>query len=89
MSQDDKPRIKLGVTTAASSTMRLMRYETRYRIRLPDHDFPVGRDHKLISSVYGCFVIDEKLGVTTSGPTFISVRSGGHDLSTAVGYVND
>ena len=66
-----------------------MRYESHYRVRLPDHDFPVGRDHKLIPSVYAACVIDAKLGVRTTGPTFISVRSGRHDSSTAIGHADD
>ena len=57
-SQDDKARITLGVTAAKHQAPILMRYESHYRIRLPDHDFPVGREHKLIPSVYAAEVAE-------------------------------
>ncbi|CAF4254059.1 unnamed protein product, partial [Rotaria sordida] len=54
-----------------------------YKISIPDHDFVVALGHKLIPSVYAACVINEKQEVTYSGPTYISLRSGKHDSSTA------
>lgn len=65
-----------------------------YRIRLPDHDWVVAENHKLIPSVYAFIEIEpEKHGdakaVTYSGPTYITIRSGKHCSSTAYGHARD
>lgn len=58
------------------------------KVILPDHDFVVAARHKVIPSVYAAARIDEK-GITYSGPTFIAIRSGKHDKSTASSHAVD
>ena len=52
-----------------------------YKIRLPDHDFPIGKSHKLIPSVYGCCVKNKVGSIGYNGPTYVAIRSGKHDKS--------
>lgn len=60
----------------------------QYRVSLPDHDWVIAEKHKLIPSVYAaCVVTDEK--VLYSGPTYISIRSGKHDGSSASSHLAD
>jgi len=80
LSQDDKARIPLGLPAANKQMPLLMHVE--YKVTLPDHDFVVASRHKLIPSVYAaCHIKDENVGY--SGPTYIAIRSGKHDSSTA------
>ncbi|CAG8827039.1 33750_t:CDS:1, partial [Racocetra persica] len=70
----------------------LMRLE--YRVELLDHDWVIAERHKLIPSVYAILDVQEdKYGhadaVTYSGPTFIKIRSGKHDSSTAYSHGKD
>ena len=51
MSNDDKARVPLGLTAASLQAPLLMRME--YKVKLMDHDFVVGPQHKLIPLVYG------------------------------------
>jgi len=65
-----------------------------YRIKLPDHDWVVADRHKLIPSVYAMLDIEpKKMGnltaVSYSGPTYIAIRSGKHDSSTAFSHGTD
>ena len=48
-----------------------------------DHDFVLGGRHKLIPSVYAICDITTEGKVSYSGDTFIKIRSGKHDSSTA------
>lgn len=57
LSQDDKARIPIGLTAARKQAPLMMHLE--YRIRLPDHDWVVAENHKLIPSVYACCKVDE------------------------------
>ena len=76
----------MGLPAAKSQTPILMHLE--YRIQLPDHDFVVPDRHTLIPSVYAG--VDFKNGcLSYSGPTFISIRSGKHDSSTAYSHLYD
>ena len=50
MSNDDKARVPLGLTTSLQAPL-LMHME--YKVKLMDHNFVVGPQHKLITSVYG------------------------------------
>ncbi|CAF2650860.1 unnamed protein product [Rotaria sp. Silwood2] len=59
-----------------------------YRIELPDYDFVVAEQHKLIPSVYGALIFKNK-HLSYSGPTFISIRSDNHDHSTAFTHLAD
>ena len=57
-----------------------------YRVKLTDHDFVVATSHKLIPSVFaGLDNAPNKLqgAVSSSGPTYIWIRSGKHDSSIA------
>ncbi|CAM4979531.1 unnamed protein product [Rotaria socialis] len=86
ISQDDKARVPLGLPAAKTQAPILMHLE--YRIQLPDHDFVLADRHKLIPSVYAG--LDFKNGsLSYSGPTFISIRSGKHDSSTAYSHFHD
>lgn len=72
ISQDDKARVPLGITAANHQAPILMHME--YRVSLPDHDWVVAAQHKLIPSVYaGINIRRDGLGqpsaVTYSGPT--------------------
>lgn len=86
LSQDDKARVHLGLPAASKEAPILMHLD--YRVRLPDHDFVVAPRHKLIPSVYaGLTFLKQKL--TYSGPTYIGIRSGKHDRSTAASHAVD
>ena len=87
VSNDDKARVPLGLAAASLPSPILMHLE--YKVRLPDHDFVVGARHKLIPSVYGICDINAKGEVTYSGDTFIRVRSGKHDKSSAASHSYD
>lgn len=86
VSQDDKARVPLGVTAASKQGPILMKMD--YRVQLPDHDFVIASKHKLIPSVYAGLKI-EKEAVSYSGPTYIAIRSGKHDKSTAPRHADD
>ena len=65
----------------------------QYQGKLPDHDFVVTPDNKLTARVLLGLTINE-MGkpdgaVTTSGPTYIAIRSGKHDSSVAATYAAD
>lgn len=93
ISQDDKARVKIGITAANKQTPRLMHVE--YRIKLPDHDWVVASKHTLIPSVYaGIHIKSDNMhgspeSVSFSGPTYIGIRSGKHSSSTAATHAND
>ena len=59
-----------------------------YRVCLPDHDFPIGSQHKLIPSVYASRVMKE-WKISFSGPTYIAICSQKHDSSTAETHQRD
>ena len=92
LSQDDKARVPIGITAAKKQAPLLMSME--YRVRLPDHDWVVAERHKLIPSVYAlCTIEKDRIGdekaVTYSGPTYVAIRSGKHDKSTAYSHGDD
>ena len=88
LSNDDKARVTLGLAAASLQAPILMHLD--YRVRLPDHDFLIGTKHKFIPSVYGLCDIAPKDGrVTYSGDTFIRIRSGKHDTSSAYTHSYD
>jgi hypothetical protein len=60
-----------------------------YKIRLPDHDWVIAPKHKLIPSVYAALNFDSQQKLTYSGPTYIAIRSGKHDSSTAHSHAVD
>ena len=80
LSQDDKARVPLGLAAANKQSPILM--HLNYRVRLPDHDWVVATGHKLVPSIYAALDVGKE-HVGYSGPTFITIRSGKHDTSTA------
>ena len=92
LSQDDKARVPLGITTANKQAPILMHVD--YRVRLPDHDFVVAKRHKLIPSVSAVIQIGREgdgkpSAVSYSGSTYIAIRSGKHCSSTAENHAAD
>lgn len=83
ISQDDKSRLPRGIAAANNQAPILMRFESDYRITLPDHDFVVAPSHKLIPSVYAVCEITSSGKVTYSGPTYVALGSAKHSSSTA------
>ena len=59
-----------------------------YKVSLPDHDWVIATKHKLIPSVYAPLLIDDDK-VKYSGPTYIAIRSGKHDSSSATTHNDD
>jgi hypothetical protein len=86
ISQDDKAKVPLGLPAAKRQGPILMKMD--YRVQLPDHDFVIATKHKLIPSVYAALEIQNDK-VTYSGPTYIAIRSGKHDSSTAPRHADD
>ena len=89
VSQDDKARVPIGKTAANKQSPMLMHVE--YKVSLPDHDWVIAAQHKLIPSVYaGIAIKKDGLGnpesVGYSGPTYIAIRSGKHSSSTAYAH---
>ena len=63
-----------------------------YQVKLPDHDFVIANGHKLTPSVIaGLQIESDKIvgALTSSGPTYIAIRSGKHDSSIAATYAAD
>ena len=60
-----------------------------YKVRFPDHNFVVGPRHTLIPAVYGLRQIKENGELSYSGNTFITIRSGKHDSSSAHTHAYD
>ena len=79
-SQDGKAKVLIGITAASKQAPLLMHME--YKVILPDHDFGVVSQHKLIPSVIGDMQVREKDfsgdAVTYSGPTYCAIRSSKH-----------
>ena len=85
LSQDDKARVPIGLPISKKQDVMLMHLE--YKVSLPDHDFPIGKSHKLIPSVYAsCNRRKENDDIGYSGPTYIAIRSGKHDKSCAASH---
>ena len=82
----------MGITAAKCQAPILMHME--YKVRLPDHDWVVGRGHKFTPSVYAGIIIEKdnigkKEAVSHSGPTCIAISSGKHSSSTASTHAVD
>ena len=64
-----------------------------YKVSLPDHDYVVVSQHKLIPSVIVDMQITENGfsgdAVTNSGPTYCSIRSGNHSGSSAYHHLQN
>ena len=61
----------------------------RARVRISDHDFPVGSRHLLVPSVMAHCEINLQSGVTYSGDTYIGIRSSKHNNSSAFTHQED
>ena len=83
----DKGCSALGLAAVSLQPPILMHLD--YRVRLPDHDFIIKQKHKLIPSVYEVHEVSTKGKVTYSGDTFIQIRSGKHDTSSAYMHTYD
>ena len=81
MSNDDKVRMPLGLTTVNFQAPILM--HRAYKVKLMDCDFVIRPQHKLIPSVYGICEITNTGRASYSGETLIRIRSGKHDTSNA------
>ena len=84
---DDKVKVPLGLTAATLQAPLLMHLE--YKVKLPDHSFVVATRDKLNPSVYGVCDVNLKGDVTYSGDTFVRIRSGKHDKSSAETHAYD
>ena len=64
-----------------------------YKVKLPDHDFVIPKQHKLVPSIIGDMQVKAKIvsldDVTYSGPTFIGIRSAKHLESSAYNHLAD
>ena len=87
LSADDKARVPLGLPVSKKQTAILMHLE--YKAKLPDHDFPIGEKHKLIPSVYAACKKYKDGSIGYNGPTYIAIRSGKHDKSSAASHIED
>ena len=90
-SQDDKAKVPIGIPAAKKHVPLLMHLE--YKVQLPDHDFVVAANHKLIPSVIGDMqVMPRKLtgdAVSYNDPTYIAIRSAKHTGSSAFHHLID
>ena len=58
-----------------------------YKLSLPDHDFPIGKQHKLIPFLYAsCKRQKNDPAISYYGPIYTAIRSGKHDKSCAASY---
>ena len=92
LSVDDKAKVPIGVTAATKQSPLVM--HVSYEIRLPDHDIVKATKHKLTPSVYaGCEIRSPSSRgdpeISYSGPTYVAIRSGKHDSSTAYSHGKD
>ncbi len=87
LSQDDKARVPIGLPILKKQTALLMHLE--YKVTLPDHDFPIGENHKLIPSVYAACLHDKDGTIGYSGPTHVAIRSAKHNHSSAESHIAD
>ena len=71
LSADDKARVPLGLSVSKNQTTILMPLE--YRVKLPDHDFPIVEKCKLISSVYTACEKNKDDSIDYNGPTYIAI----------------
>ena len=88
LSQDDKARVPIGLPISKKQNVILMHLE--YKVSLPDHDFPIGKQLKLIPSVYASSKRQKNdPTISYNGPTYIAIRSGKHDKSCAAFHHED
>ena len=90
-SQDDKAKVPIEITAASKQAPLVMHME--YNVTLPDHDYAVASQHKLIPSVIGDMQVREndffEDAVTYCGPTYCAIRSAKHCGSSAYHDLQD
>ncbi|CAF3717102.1 unnamed protein product [Rotaria sp. Silwood1] len=104
LSQDDKARVPIGLPAARKQAPLLMHLDYKVTlpdhdfVLAPGHKLiPSGMDSNFMLKriifnlllVYAACVINEKKEVSYSGPTYITIRSGKHDSSTAETHHHD
>ena len=92
ISVDDKAKVPIGVTAGTKQALLVM--HVSYEIRLPDHNFVKATKHKLTPSVYADCEIRSPTAwadpeISYSGPTYVAIRNGKHDSSTAYSHGKD
>ena len=92
ISVDDKANVPIGVTAAIKQAPLVMHIS--YEIRLPNYGFVKATKHKLTPSVYaGCEIRSPSawadLEISYSESTYVAIRSGKHDSSTAYSHGKD
>ena len=90
-SQDDNAKVLIRITEASKQAPLLMHME--YKVILPDHDYVVASQHKLIVSVIDDMQVRENDfsgdAVTYSDPTYCAIRSAKHSGSSAYHHLQD
>ena len=81
------PKVLLGLTISKKQVAILMHLE--YKVALPDHDFMVDKQHKLILSVTATCLKKYGRKAGYSGPTLISIRYKKHNTYYAQSYTGD
>ena len=82
LSQDDKARVPIGLSGSKKQDFMLM--HPKYKASLPDHEFPIGKQHKLIPSAYASYKRQKNYpAISCIGPNYIAISSK-HDKSSAV-----
>ena len=92
LSVDDKAKVPVGVTAVRKQAPLIM--HVSYKIRLLDHDFVNATKHKLTPFLYSACEIKPPSSradpeIAYSGPTYMVIRSGKHDSSTACTHDRD
>ena len=83
LSQNDKARVPIGLSGSKKQDFMLM--HLKYKVSLSDHEFPIGKQHKLIPSVYASYKCQKNYpAISCIGPTYIAMRGSKHDKSSAV-----
>ena len=73
----------------ATNLQELLLMHMEYQVKLFNHYFVIGPQRKLTPPVYGIYKITNTVDVSYSGDTFISIRSGKHDILNAYTYALD
>ena len=86
ISVDDKAKVPISFISAIEQAPLMM--HVNYEIILPDHDFAKAAKHKLTPFVHPACEMKSHSSkadpeITYSGPTYIAIRSGKYDSSTA------
>ena len=90
-SQDDKTKAPIGLTTANTPVPLVMHVE--YKVKLPDYDFVIANQHKLVPPLIGDMQVKaitfSSDAVTYSGLTYVGIRSAKHLGLSAYSHLAD